>query len=235
MNLTSASTFRRMACGLCLIAGAVMLLLANVLDPLIGSGREERDIVEALKDDPEMAQLSTALYVFGFALVAIGIIGVVHVIRGRGVVLANLGGALALLGLILFTALSATTVNQIVEAEHLELDTAVSLSEDIQDYWVAYVVVIPALAGTLIGFLLLAVAVVRSGLAHEVAGVLIVLGSLVVTASDEARVVAVVAGALLLAGWGLVALRLLGLTDEQWEGRAPLRDGPPPAPPPAAT
>jgi hypothetical protein len=226
MNLTTATTFRRMACGLCLLVGPALLLAATIVDPSAGEGGETRDYLAALADDPDMAQLSTALWIYGFALMAIGIIGVVHVIRGRGVTLANVGGAFALFGMIMFVALVTTTINEINQAEHLDLRTAERLSDDIEDYWAAYVVLVPALLGTLIGFILLAAAIIRSRLAHVAAAVLIILGILMVPATEDSRIAGIVANLLLLAGWGLVGLKLLGMKDEQWEGREPLEPEP---------
>jgi hypothetical protein len=228
-----------MACGLCLLIGPTMLLLATILDPVAGEGGDDdRAYLKALADDPDMAQLSTALWIYGFALVAIGIIGAVHVIRGRGVVLANLGGMLAIFGLIMFVALVTTTVNDINVAENLGVDAGVKLSDSIEDYWVAFVVLVPALLGTLIGFILLGVALIRSKLTHIAAGILIIVGILAVVPSEESQVIGIIANLLLLGGWGLVGLKLLGMSDAQWDGRepldgdrpeAPLAAGPPPA------
>ena len=231
MNLTNASSFRRTACGLCLLVGPLLLLIANFFDPAAGSGDDDREYLQSLKDDPEMAQLATALWIWGFALMAIGIIGVIHVIRRRGVVLANIGGAFALLGMIFFVALVTTTVNDINVAEHLGVETGEKLSDDIEDYWVAFVVLVPALLGTLIGFVLLGIAIIRSGITHIAAGVMIILGILAVAASDQSKAVAIVANALLLGGWGMVGLKLLGLKDEEWDGRVPIGAGGPEAAP----
>lgn len=217
-----------MACGLCLLIGPAMLLLAAILDPSSGDGDDTRIRLEAIKDDPEMAELSTALMIYGFALVAIGIIGAVHVIRARGVVLANLGGMLAVFGLIMFVALETTTIDEINVVEHLGVETAERLSDDIEDYWVAFIVFIPALLGTFIGFILLGAALIRSKLTHIAAGILIIVGIVGIPFSQEAEAIAIVANLLLLAGWGLVGLKLLGMTDEQWDGRAPLEAGGPP-------
>lgn len=225
MNLSNASSFRRMACGLCLLIGPALILLAAIFDPSEG-GDDQKKYIQSLKDDPDMAQLSTALYVFGFALVAIGIIGLVHVIRNRGVVLANLGGAFAIFGLIMLVALVTTTVEDLNNAEHLNLETAAQLEDDIEDYWVAFVILVPALLGTLVGFLLLAAAIIRSKIAHVAAGVMIIVGILMVPFSEESKVLEVLGNVLLLGGYGLVGLKLLGLTDEQWDGRAPLEPGP---------
>jgi hypothetical protein len=222
MSISSASSFRRVACGLCLLIGPALILAATIVDPGAGSGGETRDYMEALADDPDMAQLATALWIYGFALMAIGIIGVVHVIRGRGVTLANIGGALALFGMIMFVALVTLTIAQINQAEHVGVETAERLTDDFEDYWVFLVVLAPALLGTLFGFILLASALVRSGLAHIAAPVLIILGVVMIPVSEDSQALAIVANLFLLAGWGLVGLKLLTMKDEQWDGREPI-------------
>jgi hypothetical protein len=227
MNLTSASSFRRMACGLLLLIGPALILVGGILDPASGEGGDTTDYLRAIGDDPDMAQVSTALWIWGFALTAIGIIGAVHVIRRRGVVLANIGGAFALIGMIMFIALFSTTIHELNNVEHLGVETAEKLSEDLEDYWVAFAVLIPALLGTLIGFILLGIAIIRSGVAHVAAGAMIIVGILLVAASDGGTsALGILANALLLGGWGMVGLKLLGMTDEQWEGREPLAAGP---------
>jgi hypothetical protein len=159
---------------------------------------------------------------YGFALTAIGIIGLVHVIRGRGVTLANIGGALALFGMIMFMALFATTLFDLNAADKLGVETAERLSDDFEeDYWAPIVVLIPALLGTLVGFILLAAAIIRSRVVHIAAAIMIVVGILSVPASEESKAVGIIANVLLLGGWGLVGLKLLGMKDEQWEGREP--------------
>lgn len=235
MNPTTASTFRRTACGLCLLIGPAMILLASILDPSAGEGNDTGDYLRAIVDDPDMAQVSTLLWMFGFALTAMGIIGAVHVIRGRGVTLANIGGALAIFGMIMFMALFASTLWDLNAADKLGVETAERLSDDIEDYWGPIVVLVPALLGTLVGFILLGAAVIRSGLAHVAAGVLIIVGIVLIAAGDTNQAVDVIGNLLLLGGWGLVGLKLLGMTDEQWDGREPLDREPPTAavPPPA--
>ncbi len=212
-----------MACGLCLLIAPALLLVGGLVDPSDNSGGGDegtRNYLQSLKDDPDGAQLSTALFIVGFALLVIGLIGLVHVIRDRGVVLANIGGALAILGSVFFTALVATTLADLNTAEHLDIETARKLNNDIEDYWAAYVVFIPALLGTFVGLILLGAAVIRSGVAHLAAGILIILAVVLLPASDGNDVVGAISGVLLLAGLGLVGLKILGMTDEQWEGRA---------------
>lgn len=251
MNLTNASRFRRTVAGLLLLIGPMMILIASIVDPATGEGGETKDYLTAIKNDPDMAQVATVLWMWGFALTAIGIIGLVHVIRRRGVVLAHLGGALAVFGMIMFMALFATTIFELNTADKLGVDTAERLSKDLEDYWAPIVILVPALLGTFIGFILLGAAIIRSKVAHIAAGILIIVGIIGVVLTGEAsKIPNIIANVLLSIGWGIVGLKLLGMKDEQWDGRAPL-DGegpgtplaggtpstggsPPPAAPPPA-
>jgi hypothetical protein len=218
MNISSASGFRRTACGLILLAAPAMILVASIFDQGAGSGDDTREFLQSLKDEPDLVQLSSALYILGFALMAIGIVGLVHVIRERGVVLANLGGVLAILGMIMLTAFSTTNLLQLNEAEHLDLGVAVQLTEDMQeDYWAAAVVFFPAFLGTILGFILLGAAIIRSKVVHLAAGVLIIVGVILIPFSGESKEVGIAANVLLLGGWGLVGLKLLGMKDEEWD------------------
>ena len=221
MNLSSATTFRRMASGLLLLIGPAMILVASILDPAAAEEDQTAGYYRALVDDPDRTQLAAALYVWGFALTAIGIVGLVHVIRRRGVVLANIGGALALIGMILFPVIWSTLLHDLNHGEHLGLPTAERLSEDFTegDYWATLAVFIPAYAGTVIGFVLLGSAIIRSKVAHLAAGVLIIVGILVIVVGEESKAMNIAGNVLLLAGWGLVGLKLLGMKDEDWEGR----------------
>jgi hypothetical protein len=216
-----------MSAGLVLLAGPALILVGSILDPGAGKGDDNTARLTALKDDPGAAQLSTALYMLGFALMVVGIVGLVHVIRRRGVVLANVGGAFAILGMVMLAALSSATVYALDSAEHLEIETAVRLTEDLDEYWVAGFFVGVALLGTLIGFVLLAVAIIRSRVAHVAAAVLIIAGVVAIPFGGESKAVGIVANVLLLGGWGLVGLKLLGMKDEEWDAHAP------PAAPPA--
>jgi len=222
LSLSNASSFRRTLAGLCLLVGPVLLVAASITDPASGGGDNDKEYLQSLKDDPDMVQLSTAFWIAGFATLVGGVVGLVHVIRERGVVLANLGGTLAILGLVMFVALVTTTIYELNNVEHLPLDTADKLSNDIEDYWVGYIILVPALLGTFIGVILLGAAVLRSKLAHPAAGVLMIVGMLALFGSDGGDVVGIIANALLAAGFGLVGLKLLGMTDEQWDGRARL-------------
>jgi hypothetical protein len=138
--------------------------------------------------------------------------------------------------MIMLTVLVAGAIQSLNEAEHLDIGVAEQLTKDLQeDYWVAFVVFVPAILGTVLGFILLGAAIIRSRVAHPVAGALIIAGAVGIMVLSASKAGGIAVNALLLAGWGMVGLKLLGLTDEQWDGRAPIEAGPPAAaaPPPA--
>lgn len=214
-----------MACGLCLLVAPALLLVASIVNPASGSGDDDRKYLKSLADDPDATELSTALFMVGFALMVIAIVGLVHVIRERGVTLANIGGALAIIGSIFFVALQVPTIADLNTVEHVGLDTAEKLNDDVDDYWSAYVVFVPALLGTALGYILLGAAVIRSRIAHLAAGILIIVG-LVLIPLTEGMFVAFL---FLLAGFGMVGLKILGMKDEEWDGRVPPAVSPPAA------
>jgi hypothetical protein len=229
MRVNQASSFRRMACGLCLMVAPALLLVAEIVDPSSGDSSDRKHL-QSLVDNVHRVELSVALSMVGFALLAIGLVGLVHVIRGRGVTLANIGGALSIIGVIFFVALVSFSLADLNSAVHLGTGPADKLNDTLDDYWPSYVLLVPAIAGTSVGFLLLGAAVIRSRVAHIAAGILVIVGTLLVFGSGgNSDVVGAIGDAALLGGFGMAGLRILGMTDDQWDGRAPLTAGPPPA------
>lgn len=225
MSLADATSFRRTAGGVCLLLGPLLVLLASILDPTDtdGAGSDLEYVVE-LGSNAEMAQLSTALWIVGFAVLAVGIVGLVHVIRERGVVLAHLGGGLAIVGLILFAAYVATTIGDLVAVEKLGTENADKLVDGFEDYWVARLVLIAGFLGTFFGFVLLGAALIRSDRFHDAAGALIIGGILL--AAVQSKLMGIAGDLLLLAGFGMTGLKLLGMSDAEWERRVPSVDAP---------
>jgi hypothetical protein len=89
-----ASRFRRTALGLCLIGGPLVALIRGLFPQW-----EERDTTAAylasMAASPVRAQVSAVRLYFGYLLIALGIFGIVHLLRHRSVVLGHVGGVLA--------------------------------------------------------------------------------------------------------------------------------------------
>ena len=76
-----------------------------------------------------------------------------HVIRGRGVVLAHLAGGLAVVGLISITALIWTGLYGISIAENAPRPIGLRVYDAPEDYFAAIVLLALALLGTAIGLI----------------------------------------------------------------------------------
>ena len=226
LNLKNPANFRRSIAGLGLIVGPLALLVAAIIEP------DTRDDGAAYLADVAKhvgaTQATTILFVVGFTALLAGVIGVVHMIRERGVVLAHIGGVVAAVGLVFFVGIVTTTIYDISLAENAVRAEAVKAHDGVEDYVAAYVVLITALLGTMIGLILLAVAAWRARFAPAWVAIVIFLGFVGVMAGDSTKAVNIIADLLLLAGFGFMGLKLIGLTDDEW-------DRPQTAPPAPAT
>jgi hypothetical protein len=92
-----ALAVRRYAAVWAPLVSGVLIVAGFFLDPDIGaSGRE---LAQAYADEPGRIQLSATALRLGFAILIIPTFLLVSLVRGRGAWIANLGGALAVLGM----------------------------------------------------------------------------------------------------------------------------------------
>jgi hypothetical protein len=212
--LSNPAKARRTAAGLALIAAPLLFLVADVISPAWSDDTAE--YVREVAESPDAQAWSGLLYVIGFALIVPAVIGIVHLIRGRGVALAHIGGALAILGLGMFPALAVTSILDAVAVESISQGDYVAVIDGFEDEAAAIVLLILTLVPALLSLLLIAAAVWRSGLAPwPVAAVLVLSALLLVVATSQALNVA--SDALLLIGFGFLGVRLLQMADSDWE------------------
>jgi hypothetical protein len=217
LKLSDARNFRRTAAGLSLILGPILLLVNSLITTLGGDDQAEYVAEVATRRGAEEA--SGVLGILGFALLIPGIIGALNLLRRRAVVLGHLGGTLAVLGLACFPALiSSSFFDVAATAPGADTQAYVDISERLDDRAGAIIIVAIALVGTLLGFILLAVAFIRARTVPLFAPILIIVGVLVVgPASGDSRLLSVIGSLLLLGGFGGIALSLLRQSDEEWE------------------
>lgn len=157
-----ATRFRRTALGLCLIAGPLVTLVGGLVTPW-----EENETLAAylqnLGENPGRAQVSAVLFYFGYLLTAVGIFGMIHLVKRRAVVLAHVAGVLAVWGWVTLPGLLVSDFQDLGLAESLDLQQAVAVSERGHEYVGSAVLGIPVLLG-FVGLVLLGVALWRAGL-----------------------------------------------------------------------
>jgi hypothetical protein len=104
LKITDANNFRRTVVGLCLIAGPLVVLIGGL--PANWEENETKAaFLQVLAESPTRAQIHAILLYFGFLLIAVGIFGIIHLLRHRAVVLGHIAGVLAVWGWVTFPGL----------------------------------------------------------------------------------------------------------------------------------
>lgn len=213
--LSNASTFRRMGAGLALIAAPLLFLAGDIISPAWSDDTAE--YVGEVAGSTSAQSTSGVLYTIGMPLMLAGAIGIASCIRGRGVTLANIALVLAVIGLGTFPALAVTSIVDVVAISAVGEEGLASLIDAAEDSVAFIVVLLFALAGSLLSLVLIGLAVGRSGLAPWwVGGALIVAAALLI-AGGSSQALAIASSVLLLAGFGYLGVRILRLSDAVWE------------------
>jgi Domain of unknown function (DUF4386) len=211
--LANPAAFRRTAAGLALIVAPVLFIIADAISPAWSDDTAE--YLAEVADASGAYGVHGLLYVIAFTLMVPGVIGIVHLIRRRGVTLAHLGGALAVLGLGAFPALAATSIVDAIAVDAIARADHVALIDAFEDEAVAIVLLLVVLIPALLSLILIGAALWRSGLAPAWVGVLLIVAALLTPVG--AQISTLVADALLLAGLGFVGVRMLRMDDDVWE------------------
>jgi hypothetical protein len=227
LKLSDPRSFRRTAAGLALIVGPLLLLVSGALTTT-GGGDSTAEYVAKVADRRDAEETSAVFAILGFAILIPGILGALNLLRGRGVVLGHLGATLAVLGLVCFSALLASSFYDVAAtARGADTQAYVDISERLEDRAGPIIIVAVALLGTFIGFILLAAAFLRARTVPVWVGPALIVGIVVAASFDSSRAMQIIGSLLLLAAFGTVGLRLLQQSDEEWD--RPARAGEPPA------
>jgi len=98
-------TFRRVAAGTLLIVAPLLQALAVLVDP--GTWGDDREAV-SFADNPALAQVQSVLYHWSWLLMAVAVLGLVHLTRLRATRLGHVAGALTVVGYISASGLLLT-------------------------------------------------------------------------------------------------------------------------------
>ena len=214
LKITDANNFRRTVAGLCLIAGPLVVLIGGLV-----AKWEENDTkaayLQALAESPTRAQISAVLLFFGFVLVAVGIFGIIHLLRHRAVVLGHVAGVLAVWGWVTFPGLLISDFYDLSLAQWSNRQEAISISDRAENYVGSAVMGVPVLFG-MIGLLLLGVALWRARFAPVWVPAVLLFGWIISFLGPPTVVFFTGGWALWLVALGYVGLKILRMSDEDW-------------------
>lgn len=212
--LADPRTFRRSAAGLCLIIAPLVYVAGIVVDPALRQGRGD-DTVGVYGQYPEQVSVSASMLHWSWVLLLPGIIGMIHLIRQRGVVFGHIAGGLAFLGIVNFSGLMlGDFFYSRLERALPAAEGAMLADQAFADPGARFAFQIPGFIGLVGLFLLgLALAYARRGpwwapfamLAGILTGPIFPYGT-------------IAGGALYLAGAGVIGLRMLRMSDDEWSG-----------------
>lgn len=219
LKLTDAHNFRRTLAGLCLIAAPAAGLAATVVAPPAALDIGERLTIVAEHSSRFLASNLLAVLMQIFLVPAL--LGLLHLLKGRGVVLGHIGGGLALAGVFGYMGVLATefVLLEMAEGGRREM---IALAERVYGSVGFGIFLLMFLFGLLLGLIILAVALWRARVVPVWAAACIVLASVLDFVASTSSVAVVLAWILLLIGLGWTGLKVLGMSDEDWaQGRVP--------------
>jgi len=234
LKLSDSRNFSRTLAGIGLIAGPALFVISTILSPAWEDDTAE--YLAEVADDKGLYLVSSLLFTIGGMFLIAGALGIIKLMRrGRKVTLGQVAGFLLVLGA------TATTAFYVISAFDIEMvDEAanraemVALSERAEESTAALIFFIPYFfLGFVLGMILLGIAVIRSKVVPVWAGIVLLVAVVVLFVSGEGQAMSVVGNALVMVGLVPLGLKILSLSDDQWERWQPIDDEPAPAAAPA--
>lgn len=213
LKIDDADSFRRTMAGVCLILAPLVLALAQLFHP----GQGEAGFVQTMADNPGRVQAASLLVILSSVLFVPALVGVLRLMRDRGIVLGHLGVGLALIGAIGHAVWAGFEII-LVWMANSEIDRA-QLSAVVDagpPSGIGFtVILLMFMAGFFLGLIFLAVGLWRSGEVPRWAAVLIAMGPLFEFLPVDNEAVFMIGLALFVIGFGAIGLKLMSRTDAE--------------------
>jgi hypothetical protein len=210
--LSDPIRFRRLTAGMCLIAAPVTYVAGIVADPALRLG-SNADAAGAYGRHLEQVSLSAAILHWSWVLLVPGVIGMIHLVRRRAVLLGHIAGTIALLGVVNFSALMLGDFFYARLERELSPATGAALGDRaLADPGAVFGFQIPGFAG-LAGLFVLGLVLAYGRRAPWWAPFAMLAG---IVAAPVFWIGTVAGGLLYLAGSGAIGLRMIRMTDTEW-------------------
>ena len=211
MSISNAAAFRRRAGAGAIIAFFFLLLASALLEPT--DSHSNGDQLRAAAAHSGAMQAASWCEILAGVLAPVVVLTLMHIVRGRGVVLAHVGGILGILGSVSGALIGLHGLFVVALAGRGDATAVLDRLDHIAPAITVLFFALP------VALAMLAIAAVRGGLAPRwviPAAVLFVLADFAPVPGAE-----IVQMALGLAAFGRIARTIFGMSDAEWESASP--------------
>lgn len=216
LKLGNATNFRRTATGLSLL-GASLLMLTGMLTTPWETEDTTAAYLDALAANPVQGQVAATFLHYGFLLFVPGFLGLLAVLKGRGVVLGHIGAVLAVVGWASISGFLIVDFYDLGIAQALPRAEGVALEERIEGYGGGLALYLPAFVGAMVGPFLIALALWRARHVGIWLPVLAVSGTVLALATPPSLFWSSLAAVVGVLSWGMLGALVLRTSDRAWE------------------
>lgn len=215
--LSNATRFRRTTASVCLILGPLFLLISNLLQTRAPLSIDA--LLDAISAHAIANEVSFAFAVYGFTLMVPAVIGIVHLLRHRAVVLGHIGGTFLIIGMVSFAFVAGTeSVLYIAGADPaLDRTALIAVNDRIGVSIVYNLVNLTEVFGYLFGTLLLAIALFRAKVVPRLFSVLLACGIIARFTLTSFYAGVVLSDLLYCTAFAAIGLVILRQSDTEWE------------------
>ncbi|MGH2981379.1 MAG: hypothetical protein ACRDKV_04975, partial [Solirubrobacterales bacterium] len=219
LRFSDSRNFTRTLAALGLIVAPLMLLAAAIIGPDI-SGDDYVEELASIADNEAAWVISGILFLFAPLVLLPGMLGVIRLLRRRGVTLGQVGAGLIMFGALLTMAFYGWGAIEYVAATEDGVDrgqmaTVFDAAEDSVvgvPIWVGGFII-----GLTIGSILLAIGLWRNRVVPIWSPIALVLSTLINFFGAEEKWVAAASFVLLFIALWPLAQKLLSISDDEWE------------------
>jgi len=219
LKIGDANDFRRTGAGLCLIAAPLVGLVSALITPQFTGDIEDQRA--AIAEHTGRWLVSEFLNLITFFLFMLAVLGIAHLLRHRAVVLGHVGGGLVLLGAFFHGAIIGFALVEVPMVEGGIMGDRMTEFADGMYESAAFTMILFPFLSFFVGWILLAIALWRARVAPLPFAATLGVAPLSEFFGPETLSPELMF-ALFLIGLGYLGLRVLRLSDKDWErGGAP--------------
>ncbi|HEX7003541.1 MAG TPA: hypothetical protein VF168_05095 [Trueperaceae bacterium] len=217
MNLRLVGAYWRIVVGVGLVAAVPLLLIGDRLIARSEGDAIGGEIARIAAGSPQQWLAGSLLFLLGLVLLLPAVLGLVQLARTRGVLLANLGGTLAVLGVVGFVGLNALNYVLYQFAVTLEQEQMIEFAGGMNGNPGFAVIMSLVMFGFYPGLALLAVGLWRESSVPVWVAACLLLGVSVLFLGSGG-IFNVVGFGVMAFGLGWTGIRVLGSSGNTWAG-----------------